>query len=482
MSIPSQLNRTLGLRLAIVMVIGNIIGSGIYKKVAPMAAELHSSGWVLLCWVLGGVITLFGALSNAEIAGMLADTGGEYAYYKKIYGRFFSFLYGWSNFAAIKTAAIASISYVFAQSLNSMVHLPPLLTSWADINIAGVFYPFEGFNVKLTAIILIMLLTSFNSKGLRLGADLSTILLLLVLAGILSIIVFGSTSPQADMAASFTMATAPSQPVTISAVFTAMLAAFWAYEGWNSVGFLGGEIKNPHRNVPISIATGLFIVIILYLLANITYLSLIPASSFEQIHAAGNSIAAVESVKVFWGAGGVFFISMLILLSTLGCTHATILSNSRTSFAMAKEGLFFPKMAKINSSRVPGNALWYQGVWASILVLSGTFDQLTDMLIFAAFIYYGATTLGVFILRKRMPQAERPYKVWGYPVVPAIFIVFCIFLIGNTLMTRPREAAIGLTLILLGIPFYWWFNRKNKTVNPEEVLADDFQEITAENS
>ena len=238
------------------------------------------------------------------------------------------------------------------------------------------------------------------------------------------------------------------------------MAAFWAYEGWNSVGFLGGEIKNPHRNVPLSIGLGLLIVIVLYVLTNITYLSLISTDTFEQINAAGNSIAAVESVKVFWGTGGVLFISFLILLSTLGCTHATILSNARTSFAMAKEGLFFQKMAKVNSAKVPGNALWYQCVWACILVLSGTFDQLTDMLIFAAFIYYGATTLGVFILRKKMPDAPRPYKVLGYPFVPAIFIIFCIVLIGNTIITRPREAGIGLTLILLGIPFYWWFNRK----------------------
>jgi APA family basic amino acid/polyamine antiporter len=462
MTLPSQLNRTLGLRLAIVLVIGNIIGSGIYKKVAPMAAELHSSGWVLLCWAFGGVITMFGALSNAEIASMLADTGGEYAYYKKIYGRFFSFLYGWSNFAAIKTASIASIAYVFAQSLNSMVHLQPVLLSWEEVNIGHVFYPFEGLNVKLIAISLIILLTWINSKGLRLGANLSTILLLLVLAGIVTIIVFGSSSAEADIRSSFVMKTTNLQPVTMSAVFTAMLAAFWAYEGWNTVGFLGGEIKNPHRNVPLSIVSGLFIVIVLYLLVNITYLALVPIESLEQINAAGNLIAAVESVKVFWGTSGVLFISFLILLSTLGCTHATILSNARTSFAMAKEGLFFQKMSKVNSSKVPGNALWYQGVWACLLVLSGTFDQLTDMLIFAAFIFYGATTLGVFILRRKLPDAPRPYRVWGYPFVPAIFIVFCIFLIGNTIIARPREAAIGVFLILLGIPFYWWFQRNNK--------------------
>lgn len=459
MSNSLQLNRTLGLRLAIVMVIGNIIGSGVYKKVAPMAAELHSSGWILICWVLGGIITLFGALSNAEIASMLADTGGEYVYYKKIYSRFFSFLFGWANFSTIKSASIASIGYVFAQSLNSIVPIPPVLSSLSDIQIAGVFHPFAGFNIKLTAIILILLLTWFNSRGLKLGAGLSSILLLLVIAGIATIVIFGASSSHADISSAFSLSTTNGQTVTMSAVFTAMLAAFWAYEGWNSVGFLGGEIKNPNKNVPLSIAFGLLIVIVLYVLANITYLAVLPVDKMEEVNNAGNLIAAVEAVRVFWNEGGVVFISFLILLSTLGCTHATILSNARTSYAMAKEGLFFPKMAKVNNHQVPGNALWYQGVWASILVLSGTFDQLTDMLIFAAFIFYGATTLGVFILRKKMPDSNRPYRVWGYPIVPAIFIIFCVFLIGNTIIARPREAGIGLVLILIGVPFYWWFKR-----------------------
>ena len=457
-----QLNRTLGLRLAIVIVIGNIIGSGIYKKVAPMAAELNSPGWVLICWVLGGLITMMGALSNAEIASMLADTGGEYAYYKKIYGRFFSFLYGWSNFAAIKTAAIASIAYVFAQSLGSIITLKPMLESWSHINIGGVFYPFEGFNIKFVSILLIVFLTWVNSRKLKIGANISTVLLLLVLAGIISIIGFGTASPEANVSSAFSTTVYNAKPVTISAIFTAMLAAFWAYEGWNSVGFLGGEIKNPHKNLPMSIAFGLLLVIILYALVNMTYLSLMPIEGYIAVNAAGNQIAAVEAVKVFWGSAGVTFISVLILLSTLGCTHATIMSNARTSYAMASEGLFFKKMGVINKAQVPGNALWIQGAWACLLVMSGTFDQLTDMLIFAAFIFYGATTLGVFILRRKMPDAPRPYKVWGYPVVPALFIIFCIFLVGNTIIARPREAASGLSLIALGIPFYFWFLKKRK--------------------
>ncbi len=466
MSVPSRLNRTLGLRVAIFLVIGNIIGSGVYKKVAPMAAELHSSGWVLICWVLGGVISLFGALSNAEIASMLADTGGEYAYYKRIYGRFFSYLYGWSNFTAIKTAAIAGIAYVFAQSLNSLVHLPAILPGLADTGILGVFYPFAAFSVKLTAIALILALTWINTTGVKTGAGLSTGLMLLVLVGIVLIVVFGLNSSQANLHAPFSLKViaAPmsdAAPVTVSAIFTAMLAAFWAYEGWNSVGFLGGEIKDANRNVPLSITIGLLVVISVYILVNVTYLALLPVPALVRMQAGGVSIAAVEAVKAFWGQGGLVFISSLILVTTLGCTHTTILSNARTYYAMAQEGVFFPKVRRVNAAKVPVNALWYQGIWACLLVLSGTFDQLTDMLIFAAFIYYGATTLGVFILRRKMPDAPRPYKVWGYPVVPGIFILFCLVLILNTIVTRPREAAIGLTLILLGVPFYGWFNRRN---------------------
>ena len=243
----NQLNRSLGLKLAIVMVVGNIIGSGVYKKVAPMTDVLHSSGWVLICWVIAGIISLFGALSNAEVAGLLANTGGEYVYYQKIYNKFFAFLFGWSLFAVIQTAAISALAYVFAQSLNSVLHLPPVLSSLNDLNIAGVFYPFEDFNIKLTAIIMIILLTWINSRGVKTGAGLSTLILLLVFASFLFIIGFGLSSEHANIKNAFQLETTDSSTVGFSAVFTAMLAAFWAYQGWASVGFVGGEIKDANK-------------------------------------------------------------------------------------------------------------------------------------------------------------------------------------------------------------------------------------------
>jgi basic amino acid/polyamine antiporter, APA family len=458
MSTTKELNRSLGLRLVVVIVIGNIIGSGVYKKVTPMAAELHSPGWVLICWALGGLITLFGALSNAEVAGLLADTGGEYAYYKRIYNRFFAFIYGWSLFTVIQTAGISSLAYVFAQSLHSISPLPEVLPSLAQVTLGGVFYPFADLNVKLTAILLIISLTWINSKGLIAGTGLSTGILVLVFAGIFLIIFFGLSSPQADWSRSFDLHTTSNTPITFSGIFAAMLSAFWAYQGWAAVGFVGGEIKNPHRNIPRGITIGVLTVISIYLLVNATYLAVLPIPALEEVYTAGNKIAAIEAVKSFWEAGGVF-ISLLILVTTLGCTNATILASCRTYFAMAREGLFFRKAAQLNQAQAPGKSLLFQCIWACVLVLSGTFDQLTDMIIFAVFIYYGATTLGVFILRRKMPDAPRPYKVWGYPIVPAIMILFCIALFFNTIIVRPREAGIGMVLMLTGIPMYWWFKR-----------------------
>jgi len=425
-----------------------------------MAAELHSSVWILAAWIVGGIITLFGALSNAEVAGLLADTGGEFVYLKKIYNRFFSFMYGWSLFTVIQTATISSLAYVFAQSLNSIIAIPHVLSSVQHFTIGGVFFPFQDFGVKLIAILLILILTGLNISGLKSGAGVSKAIMLLVFTGLLTIVVFGLGSIKSIPPNFLNMKELTNGTVTISSFFTAMLATFWAYQGWVSVGFIGGEVKDPTRNIPRGIVTGVFIVIIIYLVVNVTYLSLLSIPQLVSIHEAGNQIAAVEAVRTFWGTGGVMFISLLILVTTLGCTNASILTGARPYYAMAREKLFHPGIAKINNANVPSNSLLWQGIWASVLVLSGSFDQLTDMLIFAVFIFYGATTLGVFILRHRMPDAHRPYKVWGYPVVPAIFILFCIGLFFNTIITRPREAAIGMILIFSGIPVYFLFNRK----------------------
>jgi basic amino acid/polyamine antiporter, APA family len=482
-----QLVRSVTLSAATILVVSSVIGSGVYKKVAPMSGKiiehlkpdgsldfkeyvgLMSPKLVLVAWILGGIVSLFGALSNAEIAGMMADSGGEYVYFKRIYNKFTAFLWGWTTFAVIKTASISSIAYVFAQSFNNLVPLPKFDDSIEKIKIFGIFQPFESFGVKLLTIFLILILTFINTRGLKGGAAISEWLTKLVIGG-LSLIVIGGLFFGGG---SFSNITTPSvhyverswfDPAFMSAMFTAMLAAFWGYEGWNTVGFMAGEIKDPNRNLPLALAGGLGIIITAYLLVNFTYLYVMPIDHIMELKSKNpNSIAAVEVIRSFAGNGGAMLLSVLILITTLGCTNATILMPPRVYWAMAKDGLFFKSAAHIDPvSNTPNNAIWIQGIWACLLVLSGSFDQLTDMLIFAAFVFYGATALGVFILRVKEPNAERPYRVWGYPFVPAIFILFCIGLVVNTIISQPREAGIGLALILSGVPFYLYWTRNDK--------------------
>lgn len=454
----NQLKQTLGLTSVIVIVIGNVLGSGVYKKVAPMCFELNSSLWVLIAWILAGIITLFGALSNAEIAGLLSDTGGEFSYYKKIYNKFYSFIYGWTAFSVIQTAAISSLAYVFAQSVNSIFPIPELFTSYQDVSLLGIFYPFQSFNIKLTAIICISILSWANSLGVEFGTKLSKLILIFVILGIGIIVIFGLSSNEAHINQAFELNSA-TNTVNLSTFFTSMLAAFWAYQGWASIGFVGGEIANPQKNIPKGIAIGVTTVILVYVLINMVYLSILTVSDLGSISQQNNIIAAIEVMKKIAGKTGILFISIVIILTTLGCTHMTILASCRTYYAMAKERLFFKKAAHLNEKKVPSVSLFYQAIWASLLVLSGSFDQLTDMIIFAIFIFYASTTYGVIVLRQKMPNAPRSYKVFGYPYIPVLFILFSLGLFVNTILTRPREAFLGIFFISIGFPMYYWFQK-----------------------
>lgn len=461
-----QLVRSLGLLSVFFLVISSVIGSGVYKKVAPMAEVLQSPGLVLLAWLLAGVLTLFGTLSNAEVASMLADSGGEFVYYKKIYNRFFAFLFGWSNFTAIRTASISSIAYVFSQSFNSLIPLPTLPQDFSSITVFGFLTPFDNFGVKLLTIALIVGLSYINYIGLKLGENFSKTILYIVISSIFLIIILGFTLGNGSWAniqtnGSTYVARSWTDSIFIKSMFAALLSAFWAYEGWSTIGYLGGEIKNPQRNLPLALVLGMLAIMTIYLLTNFTYLYVLPIDQLLGDQHSQNTIAAVVVVKHILGNGGGLVISLLIILTTLGCTNTTILAAPRLYFAMAREGLFFKSAGNVHPQHhTPTNAFIYQAIWASVLVISGSFDQLTDMLIFASFIFYGSTTLGVFILRKKMPDAPRPYKAWGYPVVPAIFILFCVALLVTTFASKPREAMMGLVLMFSGVPFYFYWNKK----------------------
>lgn len=460
---------TLSLSSAILLVLSSILGTGVYKKVAPMSADLHSPSLVMLCWFLGGVISLCGALSNAEIAGMFAGTGGEYVYYKKIYNKFLAFMMGWSVFTVIKTASISSIAYVFSESVNGLIHLPRFSPDIEKITFFGAFTPLENFGVKALTASLIFVLTFLNTRGLKGVEKLSRYLTQLIVGGLAFVVIssflFGGGSV-ANLTHSASNETVLTGSALFKGMFAALLATFWGYEGWNTLGYMAGEIKEPRKNVPLALTFGLLGVMTIYILVNSAYLFVLPIEQIIAGFKAQNDIAAVAVVRSFSGGIGATVLSVLIILTTLSCTNATILMPPRMYQIMSEDGLFFKRAKEIHPEyNTPNFALWIQGIWAIVLVFSGSFDQLTDRLIFAAFFFYGATAFGVFVLRVRYPNLERPYKVIGYPFVPAIFVLFCAVLIVTTCYNKPDDALIGLLLILSGVPFYFWWSRKNKVVS-----------------
>lgn len=445
--------RRLGTFSAVMIVVSAMIGSGVFKKVAPMSEALGSGYAVLLAWIVAGLVSLAGALTNAEVACLIAEPGGQYKYFEKMYGRFFAYIYGWASFAVIQTATAASVAYVFAMSVNFIIPIPNPVPDWVDVNLFGVIYPFENFGVKLLTICLIGILCLINSAGVQWGSLISNLLASSVTVCIFVIVLLGFTMGSGGALAQTDVSSAFSG-FTIPLFFAAMMQAFWAYEGWNTVGFLGGEIKDPQRNIPLALIYGVGLVMLVYTLVNAAYLYVLPIENLSGLTKVENSIAAVSVVQTLLGQGAIYMILCLIIAATFNSTNNTLMTASRVWFAMAHDGLFHKSAKKTNKSNVPGNAILVMGIWSSLLVLSGSFDQLTDMLVFAAFLFYGAGAFGVFILRRKMPDAVRAYKVPLYPVLPAAFVVFCAGLVVSSVYTNPREAAIGTVLILVGLPFY----------------------------
>ena len=486
-----ELSRELGLIAAIACGVGSVIGSGIFKKPGLMATQLGSPELLILVWVVAGVLTLFGALSIAEISGMFRDPGGQYIYFNKGYNRFVGYLYGWAVFVVIQTGSIASIAYVFSDSLGTFVTLPRLPAAWEQWSIPipyiGQMTPLKFIGLKLCTIALVTFLTGINYLGVKLGSTIQIVFSTMKVTIILAIVVLaftlghGSIGNLTQSAPDFGSGAAGSSSVFLM-VIMAMAGAFWAYDGWINVTYMSGEIKNVQRNLPRAMAVAVMIVIAAYVLINLAYLTVIPVGEMAQRYRAaeasgGSYIVAIDVANRFLGTWGGAMIAVAIMISTFGAVNGTTMMSARVYFAMAREGLFFRRLGDVHPRfHTPGKSLIVQAIWTSVLVLSGNFDQLTDMLIFVSWIFYALAAASVFTLRRRMPDAPRPYKVWGYPATPILFVAFASVYVVFTLYTDILSfrngtsplinSLMGLVWVAMGIPGYiYWSLKARRTAS-----------------
>ena len=455
-----EFKRVLGLPTAILLVAGIMIGSGVFKKIVPMAETLPDQTLIIAAWIVAGIITMFGAFTYAGLATMTSDTGGVYEYLRLIYGDFVSYLFGWSIFMIFSSGALAALSVIFSQSVNTLVPLP-----------------FNGWGIKLLAVLMIVLLTWFNSQGIKKGGILNNIVTSAKILGILFLIVSallytrgpGSATPARvpSAPAGSSLAHAPAA-VYLSAFFGAMLSALWAYDGWANITYITGEIREPKRNVPYAIIGGVGIAILLYVLLNVGYMRVL---SLDQLSGLGQEkIAAAEVAGAMMGKTGAIIIALLIMTCTFSALNGCVISYPRVYFRMAQERVFFRHAAKIHPiTRTPNVAMIYSAIWSIALVCTGSFDQITNLIVFASYGYFGLAAFGLV----RMKRSGRiTATVIGYPVIPWLIILFCAALMINTILTQPKQSLTGLLLIGAGIPLYLYFKRRQTTLNqPDEKPA-----------
>ena len=455
----------LGLGTAILLVAGNMIGSGVFKKITPMSSALMNGHLILLAWIVAGFITMLGAFSFASLATTTKEAGGQFQYFKNVFGDFFGFIYGWSFFTVISTASIASIAYVFAESLVNLFHLPALFENYTHYNIMGIIFPFQNGLIKLVAIATLLILTLFNIRGVQGGGWLSNIVTSAKIAGIFLLIYLGLTYTDDLHVTSVVISPLKTQQTNeilqMSAFFTAMLGAFWAYDGWVNITNMASEFKDPTKNIPRAIIIGTALTILLYVLVNYAYLQVLSPAEFAHLSTENGSIAAVEVAKITMGSIGITIISLLIMISTFGATQASTMSAARVYYQMSKEGYFFKPFANVHTKyHTPHISLLGQMIWASLLIISGSFDQLTDMLIFAAFIFYA---MGAFAVIRLKAEGKLLFT-FGYPLVPILFLLCCLVIVINAIYSRPFESLSGLGLITIGIPFYFYFKFQKKVL------------------
>ena len=452
---------TLGLLDSTMIVAGSMIGSGIFIVSADITRNVGSAGWLIMVWLITGFMTLTAAMSYGELSAMFPKAGGQYVYLKEAFNPLAGFLYGWSFFTVIQTATIAAVGVAFSKFAAY------LLPALSEKNILADLGFVQISAAQLVAIVLIILLTYINSRGIQNGKIIQTVFTATKLISLFGLIVFGfilaakSEIWNANWSDAFSMKgwngeTKSWQDVIgmgmVGAVAASMVGSIFSSDAWNNVTFIAGEVKNPKRNIGLALFLGTLIVTVIYVATNLMYVSVLP---MNEIAFAENDRVAVTASHAIFGNAGTIVIAVMIMISTFGCNNGLILAGARVYNAMAIDKLFFKKAAALNKYAVPEYALWAQCIMASILCLSGKYGDLLDMISFVVVLFYAITIIGIFKLRKTRPDAERPYKAFGYPVLPAIYIllalVFCIFLI----IFKPVYAGIGLGIVLLGIPVYY---------------------------
>lgn len=438
MAEQSNLKRVLSLTDATMINVGGILGSGIFMVPATVALYTLSSSLFFLVWIIGGVVSLFGALSVAELGAAMPKAGGQYVFLNKAYGPLWGFLYGWTAVAVINTASIAAVAMAFSEYL-------------------GFFFVLNPFEIKSIAIVSILILTIINIVDVKSGAKFQNLFTYTKISAISIVIFLGLSLDGGSSNNLFPFLSDSSFSSLIGPLGLAMVAVLWTFDGWIFVTYVAGEVKDPGKNIPLSIILCMVIVVSIYLTLNYV---LVYVLGFDKM--IGSELVMSDAALVFLGNKGAAIITVIILISLIGANNGFVLTSARINYAMAKDGLFFKQAAIIHKKfKSPANALLMQCVWSSILTLTGTFNQLITYIIFASWIFYAMSAGAVIVLRKKLPDLKRPYQIPLYPWIPIIFILFAVFLTINTILEAPRDAAIGSVLILAGLPFYrYWKNNE----------------------
>jgi APA family basic amino acid/polyamine antiporter len=450
----AELRRELGLWGAVAIVVGTIIGSGIFLVPRTMIQRVGSVEMVFVVWVFGGLLTLAGALTYAELAAAMPEAGGEYVYLREAYGPVWSFLYGWTQMWVGKSGSVATLGTAFFYYLTTFFPALDRVFYSVPLPIGPQGGPLELRFGQLLAMALIMALAVVNWFGVRVGGGVQIVVTAIKVALILAIVAAGLGWGHAHAAP----ASGPIAHLSVAGFFAAMVAALWAYDGWNNLSMVASEIRHPQRNLPLALIWGTAAVILIYLAANAAYFYVLSAPEV----AASNRVAAdmMRKISGGWGAAAV---SVAAMISIFAALNGSILSGSRVPYAMARDGLFFGPVATVHPRyHAPGISILLLSGWAAILVLSGRYEQLFTYVIFANWICYGMTTAAVIVLRRKRPDLPRPYYTLGYPTVPVLFVIVACCLVLSTLFDSPRESLLGLGLIVLGLPFYYHWRRRGR--------------------